>query len=824
MTMRGPILDQISGLIFGEEEPQLELLFVLAQKLGPVARRHLLELMPQLVRARREPLVFAALTNKLADLGGAAGQPIRQTAIKIAPTIIQAAAPARERELAYTVLGETLVPGVVVPDAMLPVIKPVGRKVRAELLDSVRRYPHADRLQTLCGRLSDGEQVQLTDLVTNYFVDRPEAEAPRPEAAPAAPRPSTGVVLKGSGRPTPGAPPSEAMRDESEPPTSEAAPTASKSLVRTGLADGVDASRSLGPEQPLRRSHSYYFWMELGATELHEPTLDREPEPIPVSDLPPDAQLTVSVFAGPGGLEVVGDSASARLKCQPDGSLQIQQRAATPAGVSQQTLSRRLYFEIRTPVASGVARLRCNIYHKGVLLQARLLRVHVDLAPPPDEPALETVLDYNFTSTFAPRYLQGIHEHGMSLLMNDDDDGTHTFYFFGGDQAQPQVKQAHFGETELIERIGVLRRKLRVAAWGDEEPWRDQAYNYVTTGRIQDLTAHLALLAKHGRVFYLDLARKLTSSLDELERLEAQTRRPQRVQFAARFGSKEYAPLALLYDYPLDTDAPSSGYRLCDSFEAALADGTPLQDTACFQGACPDVAHDPHGVVCPGGFWGYRHSLGFPEAEKPGANIRTRIEYADKPHVTVGIGDGLGLGAAHQHSLEQLLAPAEADFRSSRKGIIDLLKRGHDHLVYFYCHGGLAQGSRLYLRFGEHDDPFTTAALMDEHIVWRDSNPLVFLNGCRTGAIGPAAFSSAADDFRYHAACGVVATEITVFEESASLFAERFLDHFIGGTEVGEAIRLARVQLLQEHRDPMGLAYIPFTLSSTSLTKANPKE
>ena len=192
--------------------------------------------------------------------------------------------------------------------------------------------------------------------------------------------------------------------------------------------------------------------------------------------------------------------------------------------------------------------------------------------------------------------------------------------------------------------------------------------------------------------------------------------------------------------------------------------------------------------------------------------------------MTVGIGTGLGLGSTHRRSLEQLLQTADVEFCSSRAEIIRLLKRGHDHLVYFYCHGGLAQGNRVYLRFGEHDDPFTTAALMDEHIMWRDSTPLIFMNGCRTGAVGPAAFSSAAEDFRYHAACGVVATEITVFEESASPFAETFLGHFLNGVQVGEATRLARIRLLQGRRDPMGLAYIPFTLSSTSLTKADRQE
>ncbi len=238
--MRVPILDQIWGLIVGEEEPQLEVLFVLAQRFGPSARRRLLESMPRLIEARHKPLVFAALTNELADLGAETDVPIRQMARQIAPKLLEAAGRTRDRDLTYTILGDALVAEEILRSDMPPAFEPAGLKVRSELLDCVQRYPHADRLQTLCGRLSDGEQVTLADLVTSYFVDQGAAAAPRPIATSAPNRSPAGIVLKGGGRPKHGGqrpplrPPPE-MGGKSEAAAGEKPPGPSKSLARLRL-------------------------------------------------------------------------------------------------------------------------------------------------------------------------------------------------------------------------------------------------------------------------------------------------------------------------------------------------------------------------------------------------------------------------------------------------------------------------------------------------------------------------------------------------------------------------------------------------------------
>jgi hypothetical protein len=63
----------------------------------------------------------------------------------------------------------------------------------------------------------------------------------------------------------------------------------------------------------------------------------------------------------------------------------------------------------------------------------------------------------------------------------------------------------------------------------------------------------------------------------------------------------------------------------------------------------------------------------------------------------------------------------------------------------------------------------------------------------------------------------VIGTEITVFEEFASVFAERFLERFSTDLKpLGDAVRLARIDLLAMG-NPLGLVYIPFGLATLRL-------
>ena len=68
----------------------------------------------------------------------------------------------------------------------------------------------------------------------------------------------------------------------------------------------------------------------------------------------------------------------------------------------------------------------------------------------------------------------------------------------------------------------------------------------------------------------------------------------------------------------------------------------------------------------------------------------------------------------------------------------------------------------------------------------------------------------------YAHGAGVIGTEITIFEELATIFAEECLGRFLQGEAIGAALRRARLRLLQEG-NPLGLVYIPFVIATLAL-------
>ena len=59
-----------------------------------------------------------------------------------------------------------------------------------------------------------------------------------------------------------------------------------------------------------------------------------------------------------------------------------------------------------------------------------------------------------------------------------------------------------------------------------------------------------------------------------------------------------------------ELDDQLEDYTTCPGFLAALAVGMGLEESACFRGQCP--SRDDDSVVCPSGFWGFRHEIGVP--------------------------------------------------------------------------------------------------------------------------------------------------------------------------------------------------------------------
>jgi hypothetical protein len=287
-----------------------------------------------------------------------------------------------------------------------------------------------------------------------------------------------------------------------------------------------------------------------------------------------------------------------------------------------------------------------------------------------------------------------------------------------------------------------------------------------------------------------------------------------------------------VYDYKFDNQARRfEDYDLCPTFADAFRTKAPLVDTACFHGECP--VRDTFTAVCPSGFWGFRHALGLPISlgDKPQAgDMATRVRYTDVPGIVVAVSTRPDLVAREGHQRAMQTLHAEWVRRGwwlgdSRESVLAFLAEQKPHLVYFYCHGGVNKtdgGVMPYLQVGGHDDAPILASNVGTRVRWDDPRPLVFINGCHTAALD----ADTALDFvttlvQRSRACGVIGTEITVFETLAGPFAVAFWRHALGGAVcVGEALRLARLELLQAGT-PLGLVYTPFVFAGTRLERVS---
>ncbi len=324
-------------------------------------------------------------------------------------------------------------------------------------------------------------------------------------------------------------------------------------------------------------------------------------------------------------------------------------------------------------------------------------------------------------------------------------------------------------------------------------------------------------LALRGYRLYDVLINGLVGGYDAATRLAAIMLPPRVVQIALLESARMVVPAALMYDYPLDSGA--DGYALCREFADCLTAGASLDELSCFKGGCPSFDDDT--VVCPSGFWGYRHALGLPLSAASAPDPPTRIRYVGAPDLAVSMSTDPQLieRESHEQALRALRADVGWSYADTRAGTLDLLRATHAHLVYFYCHGGVVN-KIPYLEVGYEEKGITRDNIRAKKIRWHEPRPLVFINGCETTALQPETALEFVSAFVENAqAAGVVGTEITVFEHLARSFAEDCLTRFLDGIPMGEAVRLGRLALLAD-ANPLGLAYIPFVVSSLRLLRS----
>ncbi|MFB9905127.1 hypothetical protein [Allokutzneria oryzae] len=584
------------------------------------------------------------------------------------------------------------------------------------------------------------------------------------------------------------------------------------SVVNTGFAEASDASHALSPEQTLRPGWGYWFWLDVGLPVAS--SIEATPMPLPRS-LPEGARLTVVLYEFSGGFELDPDSATGVLELAVDGSAHVVRQASI---VEHRT---RLFFPVRTPPSAGPVRLRCNIYWQQVLLQSRVVSAMTTPTPELRPRALESTVDFRIADPRDVLSMPSGYEHSASLLLNDDGKGTHALRVLARDGTDVLRAEATITGQQLTSAIRMARGALSRVAWGSEEPWSEKfAYRYERHPSIDQVTEDLITLAVNGYRLHHLLVRALgrsvrESAYDMADRVGAALASPGFVQIALKEGAQHVVPAAMIYDFPLDSNAPN--LSLCQDFltsaELGLVPRGPCLRRQCHQARTWDPT-----VVCPGGFWGFRHALGLPVTLGSAPAVPAVLPHDGGVRLAGGVYQDFESTAAHRDALRNLLPWKDyllgEDRESTLRGLV-----GDPQVVYFYCHGGVS-GEVPYLQVGRRGGPsITPDNLYERRLRWARTRPLVFLNGCRTTDLEPERAIDFVSFFVEDAfACGVIGTEITVFERMANQFAEELLRAFlVHGEPIGAAVTRARVALLAGG-NPLGLAYIPFVTPTITMS------
>jgi hypothetical protein len=584
------------------------------------------------------------------------------------------------------------------------------------------------------------------------------------------------------------------------------APPRSAGVVSTGFADLDEPRRALDPDVTLAAGRRYLFWFELGAP------VAGSIEAAPVQLMVPagSVRLVVLLYSPDGDIDV--GPGRAEFETGRDGSFVA---APGPGESRYEAGGRRVGIAVSMPVRPGVVRLRCSVLAHGVLLQSRLITAHLTDEPRRRARALRSVLDYDIAPSLQAASVADRVPHALSILLNEAGD-SHTFYFAGGGDDPKLVGGADISPLVIQSVVNEARDALRLASWGSDAEWDGQApYAYEKPADADQLRTDLVRFANRGYALYNSLLEALGYAREE--ELCALLRQPTFVQMAHLADPRLILPVAMVYDRDLDTGMDPAEIKLCPAFLTALATKQDLKATSCWNGDCPSAGKDT--VVCPSGFWGFRHAIGVPLTFRGGREAARRIARSAPVSAVAAVSTDPAFRqwADHATVLEGMQPRIDWTFAFDRDDALAKIVDRSPQLVYFYCHGGVANG-RPYLRVGSADGPLIFGeTFRTKHIDWADPRPMVLVNGCHTTALGPEVVQPLVSGLMFTAnAAGVIGTEVTIFEPLAVEFAEAFLREFDAGSMLGWAVRDARLTLLG-HGNPLGLVYIPYAAADLEL-------
>lgn len=497
-----------------------------------------------------------------------------------------------------------------------------------------------------------------------------------------------------------------------------------------------------------------------------------------------------------------------------------------------------LYVPVTSPGTPGEATLRIGFYYENNLLQCQLFTAQVGVEVP-GKPGYEAEVDYTLTGTLTN--VGRLPARTLNIFTNENADGSHRVILVG----KEHVRHRSLSEVQVRELLEEARKELH----GTHRELIRPAKINKNTGEVILKAEYKLLLKTIGGVTNAKNRNDFIADLEKLARLgsllwvtlfhgEGDSRRVLRdilkeqatiqVGRAKNNGSPLFFPWGLIYDIHLDLLAPTQ-WHPCKLLED-WRPGKPLADPGVTRCPHDDGKNHRKNVICPFGFWGFKHILEQPPSMPEGRDLPLEITLSDgQPEVAVGFSRDLYKPEVHIAELtKQLSKKARVLAKDSKDDILEMLGKTDLEFVYFFCHGRREKlsGTELWLPYLEVGDnePITPADLMSwqddlpaDH--WQKTSPLVFINGCHTAELTPDALADFVSGFVDANAGGVIGTEVTVSQDLASEAALLFFSYLLenGGT-VGQAIRQMRFDFLSRG-NLMGLAYTPYCSASLHLKK-----
>lgn len=472
-------------------------------------------------------------------------------------------------------------------------------------------------------------------------------------------------------------------------------------------------------------------------------------------------------------------------------------------------------FPVVTPASAGDAWLRVAIYHENNLLQSLLVTAAVSHGESLDRRGQRAVVEWALSTSL--RDLGRFGPKTVNILVNRTPRGTHLLDVVGTGFSQ----QLEIDPTEIGTKIKEARAALQWVSGnpGRGEPYRFDADNRGDRGAFRE---HMSGLAELGYDLYVDLV--LSHGAEFERRMQELVARPAVIQVASMRSAKLVYPWAVVFDHPV---IPHRTNRLCPDFDASLAaaaTGTALADHPCITHGCPH--RDDTNVICPSGFWGFRHVIEQPlsSAESAARGRSPTADAVDTIAVPAGQpvemlnGYSRDLRFHAEHRVEvQDIPGVRADADSDLLRIGYSLQRLDLDIVYFYCHGGNRRGKAWLGLGGKPPDELYASNLKAWNVQWPTRHPLVVINGCETVGISPDDLLPFTQMLAWSRAAGVLGTEIAIPEILGRAVGRQFLERFVGGGRVGEVMRQIRFDLLAGY-NPLGLAYTPYSLANLRIS------